>query len=85
MPVGLLYSYLVVAQYVSAFEYSLGVRTGTQEPADRITEVGVAFFSGFAGADLVYTPLLAFCASVNLDAFIAIRSSPSRGESSGKL
>ncbi|MCP4381822.1 MAG: hypothetical protein GY798_10505 [Hyphomicrobiales bacterium] len=32
---------------------------GTQEPAHRVTEVGVAFFKGFAGADLVfYTPLL---------------------------
>lgn len=51
--------YLVVAQCVSAFDYSLGVRMGTQEPADRITEVGVAFFKGFAGADLVYAPLLA--------------------------
>jgi hypothetical protein len=51
--------YLVVAQCISAFSYSLGVRMGTQEPADRITEVGVAFFKGFAGADLVYAPLLA--------------------------
>ncbi|MFG5381863.1 hypothetical protein ACEWPN_11840 [Yoonia sp. R2-816] len=33
---------------------------GTQEPADRITEVGVAFFKGFAGADLIYAPMLAF-------------------------
>lgn len=32
---------------------------GTQESAERVTEVGVAFWKGFAGADLVfYTPLL---------------------------
>ena len=32
---------------------------GTQEPAHRITEVGVAFFKGYAGADLIfYVPLL---------------------------
>ena len=53
-------TYLVVAQCASAISYSLGIRMGTQEPAERITEVGVAFFKGFAGADLVfYVPLLA--------------------------
>lgn len=32
---------------------------GTQEPAERITGVGVAMFRGFAGADLLfYTPIL---------------------------
>ena len=59
LPGWLLFFYLVVAQCLSALSYSLGVRMGTQEPAEGITEVGVAFFKGFAGADLVvYTPLL---------------------------
>ncbi len=52
--------YLVAAQCISAFDYSLGVRMGTQEPAERITEVGVAFFKCLAGADLIYAPMLAF-------------------------
>lgn len=52
--------YLVVAQCLSAVSYALGVRMGTQEPSESITPVGVAFFKGFAGADLVfYVPLLA--------------------------
>lgn len=39
--------------------YSLGVSMGTQEPAERITDIGVAFFKGYVGADLVfYVPLL---------------------------
>lgn len=59
VPGWLLVVYLVVAQCLSAFDYSLGVRMGSQEPAERITEVGVAFFKGFAGADLLYAPLLA--------------------------
>ena len=60
IPGWLLLLYLVVAQGVSALDYDLGVRMGTQEPADGITEVGVAFFYGFAFADLVlYIPLLA--------------------------
>lgn len=59
VPGWLLFLYLIVAQCISAFDYSLGVRMGTQEPAERITEVGVAFFKGFAGADLFYAPLLA--------------------------
>jgi hypothetical protein len=34
-------------------------RMGTQEPAKKITEVGTAFWYGFAFADLVvYLPLL---------------------------
>ena len=59
VPGWLLFLYLIVAQCISAFDYSLGVRMGTQEPAERITEVGVAFFKGFARADLVYAQLLA--------------------------
>ena len=55
-----LVAYLVIAQCVSAVSYRLGVRMGTQEPAERITEVGVAFFWGLAVGDLLfYTPLLA--------------------------
>lgn len=51
--------YLVYAQAIPAFDYELGVRMGTQEPAQRITEVGTAFWYGFAFADLVvYIPLL---------------------------
>jgi hypothetical protein len=59
VPGWLLFVYLVVAQCLSAISYDLGVRMATQEPAERITEVGVAFFWAFAWADLVfYTPLL---------------------------
>ena len=51
--------YLVYAQVIPAFDYDLGVAMGTQEPADRITEVGVAFWYGFAFGDLVfYVPVL---------------------------
>jgi hypothetical protein len=58
-PGWLLLAYLVVAQAIPAFDYQLGVRMGTQEPAERITEVGAAFWYGFALADLlVYLPLL---------------------------
>ena len=60
VPGWLLFAYLLAAQCTAAVSYSLGVKMGTQEPADRITEVGVAFFKGYAGADLLfYTPLLA--------------------------
>ncbi|PRY19607.1 hypothetical protein CLV78_12023 [Aliiruegeria haliotis] len=59
IPGWVLFVYLVVAQCSAAFSYALGVRIGTQEPAENITEVGVAFFKGYAGADLVfYAPLL---------------------------
>lgn len=59
-PGWLLLAYLVVAQGVSALDYRLGVAMGTQESADVITEVGVAFWYGFAFGDLVvYIPLLA--------------------------
>lgn len=58
-PGWLLLAYLVYAQAIPAFSYDLGVSMGTQEPAEQITEVGVAFFYGFAFADLViYIPLL---------------------------
>jgi len=59
LPGWLLFTYLLIAQCPAAISYSLGIRMGTQEPAEHITEVGVAFFKGFAGADLLfYTPLL---------------------------
>lgn len=59
LPGWILFAYLLVAQCTSALNYSLGIKMGTQEPAERITDVGVAFFKGFAGADLLfYTPLL---------------------------
>lgn len=59
VPGWLLFAYLVAAQCTAAVSYSFGVQMGSQEPADRITEVGVAFFKGYAGADLIfYTPLL---------------------------
>jgi hypothetical protein len=60
IPGWLLLLYLVYAQVPAAFDYEIGVRMGTQEPADSITEVGTAFWYGFAFADLlVYIPLLA--------------------------
>lgn len=59
IPGWLLFAYLVYAQAIPVFDYELGVRMGTQEPAQRITEVGTAFWYGFAFADLVvYLPLL---------------------------
>ena len=58
-PGWLLFFYLVAAQCTAAVSYSLGIKMGTQEPAEQITEVGVAFFKGYAGADLIfYAPLL---------------------------
>ncbi len=59
IPGWLLLGYILAAQCTAAVCYSLGVKMGTQEPADRITEVGVAFFKGYSGADLIfYVPLL---------------------------
>jgi hypothetical protein len=60
VPGWLLLLYLVYAQMPAAFDYELGVRMGTQEPAELITEVGAAFWYGFAFADLlIYIPLFA--------------------------
>lgn len=39
-PGWLLLVYLVYAQGITAFGYHLGVAMGTQEPAEKITEVG---------------------------------------------
>ena len=59
-PGWLLLAYLVYAQGIPAFDYELGVAMGTQEPAELITEVGRAFWYGFAFGDLVfYIPMLA--------------------------
>lgn len=58
-PGWLLLVYLVIAQGIPAFGYEYGVAMGTQEPATRITEVGTAFFYGFALGDLLtYIPIL---------------------------
>jgi len=60
IPGWLLFGYLVYAQGLAAFDYDLGVRMGTQEPATQITAVGAAFWYGFALGDLlVYIPVLA--------------------------
>jgi hypothetical protein len=54
-----LLAYLVYAQAIPAFNYETGVSMGTQESASQITEVGAAFWYGFALGDLlVYIPLL---------------------------
>ena len=59
VPGWLLFIYLVLAQGVAAFDYELGVQMGTQDPAEAITEVGTAFFYGFALGDLlIYIPIL---------------------------
>ena len=51
--------YLIYAQAIAAIDYELGVAMGTQESAQMISEVGVAFWYGFAFGDLVvYIPLL---------------------------
>ena len=60
VPGWLLLFYLIYAQAIPAFSYETGVAMGTQEPSEQITDVGVAFWYGFAFADLVtYIPLLA--------------------------
>lgn len=60
IPGWLLLFYLIYAQAIPAFSYDMGVAMGTQESAEQITEVGAAFWYGFAFADLVsYIPLLA--------------------------
>jgi len=51
--------YLIYAQAIPAFDYEIGVAMGTQESSEMITEVGAAFWYGFAFGDLVtYIPLL---------------------------
>ena len=59
IPGWLLLIYLIYAQGISAFDYQLGVAMGTQEPVEVVTEVGVAFWYGFAVGDiLIYIPIL---------------------------
>lgn len=59
IPGWLLLIYLIYAQGISAFDYQLGVAMGTQEPVEVLTEVGVAFWYGFAVGDiLIYIPIL---------------------------
>jgi len=59
IPGWLLLIYLIYAQGISAFGYELGVAMGTQEPVEAITEVGAAFWYGFALGDLLtYIPIL---------------------------
>jgi len=51
--------YLIYAQGITAFGYDLGVAMGTQEPVETVTEVGTAFWYGFAFSDLlIYIPIL---------------------------
>lgn len=59
IPGWLLLVYLACAQGITAFDYELGVSLRTQEPAEMITEVGTAFWYGFALGDLlIYIPIL---------------------------
>ena len=59
-PGWLLLLYLIYAQAIPAFNYETGVIMGTQEAAEVVSEVGVAFWYGFAFGDLIaYIPLLA--------------------------
>lgn len=54
-------AYLLYAQAIAAFDYELGIRMGTQESAEQVTAVGVAYWWAFAFGDLVaYLPLLLF-------------------------
>lgn len=58
-PGWILLIYLIYAQGIPAFGYDFGVAMGTQEPVETITEVGAAFWYGFALGDLLtYIPIL---------------------------
>jgi hypothetical protein len=60
VPGWLLLCYLIYAQAIPALNYEAGVTMGTQESADVVSDVGVAFWYGFAFGDLIaYIPLLA--------------------------
>ncbi len=60
IPGWLLLIYLIYAQGIAAFSYDIGVAMGTQEPPSTVTEVGTAFWYGFALGDLlIYIPILA--------------------------
>lgn len=59
LPGWILLIYLIYAQGITAFSYDIGVAMGTQEPVEKITEIGAAFWYGFAFADLlIYIPIL---------------------------
>ena len=59
VPGWLLLAYLIYAQGITAFGYEMGVAVGTQESSEIITEVGAAFWYGFALGDLLtYIPIL---------------------------
>lgn len=53
VPGWLLCAYLVYAQAIPAFDYEPGISMGTLEAVATITEVGAAFWYGFAFGDLV--------------------------------
>ena len=61
IPGWLLFWYLLVGQCIPAIDYEIGIRMGTQDPPEVVTPIGVAFWKGFATADLVfYVPLLGY-------------------------
>lgn len=61
IPGWLMFWYLFVGQCIPGVHYEWGVAMGTQDPDTTVTEVGVAFWKGFATADLVfYVPLLGY-------------------------
>jgi len=69
IPGWLLLIYLIYAQGITAFSYDLGVAMGTQEPSKTVTEVGTAFWYGFALGDLItYIPILMLGLVVHLRA-----------------
>lgn len=73
-PGWLLLAYLVYAQAIPAFDYDLGVSMGTQEPAEQVTAVGVAFWYGFALAAAL--GITVYWPSVCLAAIIAAHDAP---------
>ena len=49
----------LIGQTMAMFNYAWTVSVGLQEPADQVTEIGVAFNKGFGFGDtIVYIPLL---------------------------
>lgn len=59
LPGWILLIYLIFAQGIAAFSYDLGVAMGTQESVEKVTEIGTAYWYGFAFGDLLtYIPLL---------------------------
>ena len=65
-PGWLLLIYLIYARGISAFDYELGVAMGTQEPIEAVTEIGAAYWYGFALGDLLTNiPILFLILNVN--------------------